>query len=170
MQTSALMTSPLAAQSRIARPSAIRSLRAPSAPLAARRNFVVRAEVCSCLKVATPRSSLDTVQIVDRSSASFISSWISCKAASLIARFCCAVGPWGQGQGRIQGRQERRQGCRRFSEGGRKGGQGLRQGWCQGRVSFPKSSMQFFGFRYCHYTLYTVQFAFVVVESSRMLM
>ena len=47
MQTSALMTSPLAVQSRIVRPSSIRSFRAPSAPVAARRNFVVRAEVCN---------------------------------------------------------------------------------------------------------------------------
>ncbi|DBA83545.1 TPA: hypothetical protein ACH3X2_006466 [Trebouxia sp. C0005] len=44
MQTSALMTKPVAVQSRIARPSSIRSFRAPSAPVAARRSFVVRAE------------------------------------------------------------------------------------------------------------------------------
>ena len=34
-------------QSRVARPSSIRSFRAPSAPVAARRSFVVRAEVFS---------------------------------------------------------------------------------------------------------------------------
>ena len=46
MQATALMSKPVAVQTRISRPSAIRSFRAPAAPVVARRNFVVRAEVC----------------------------------------------------------------------------------------------------------------------------
>ena len=44
MQTTALLNKPVV-QTRISRPSAIRSFRAPSAPVVARRNVVVRAEV-----------------------------------------------------------------------------------------------------------------------------
>lgn len=45
MQATALMSKPVAVQTRVSRPSAIRSFRAPAAPVVARRNLVVRAEV-----------------------------------------------------------------------------------------------------------------------------
>ena len=48
------------------------------------------------------------------------------------------TGPWGQGQGRIQGCQVRRQGRCWLRKGWRQGCQGRREGWCQGCVSvFP---------------------------------
>ena len=135
MQTSALMTRPVAVQSRIVRPSTITSLRAPAAPVAARRSFVVRAEVIygfipsSCSHPT--RFSLFTIYVTTCRHRSLILSQLP------LLTFASLAGPRRQGKGRIQGCQERRQGRCRLSKGGCQGRQGRRQGWRKGRVSSP---------------------------------